>query len=69
MCDRNDVAAEGRDEQFSEEDVGGRCHAILTSGRRCPNAALPKATLDAAEANPDKQAKMNAYCSAAVSAM
>jgi transcription termination/antitermination protein NusA len=25
----------------SEEDVSGRCHAILSSGKRCPNAALP----------------------------
>src|SRR5947207_4950200 len=24
-----------------EEDVSGRCHAILGSGKRCPNAALP----------------------------
>jgi N utilization substance protein A len=24
-----------------EEELGGRCAAILTSGRRCPNAALP----------------------------
>jgi N utilization substance protein A len=24
-----------------EEDVTGRCHAILSSGKRCPNAALP----------------------------
>ena len=24
-----------------EEDVGGRCAAILGNGRRCPNAALP----------------------------
>jgi N utilization substance protein A len=24
-----------------EEDVSGRCHAILSSGKRCPNAALP----------------------------
>ena len=23
------------------EDLGGRCHAILANGRRCPNAALP----------------------------
>jgi transcription termination/antitermination protein NusA len=29
---------EGYEEQ---EDVGGRCHAILANGRRCPNAALP----------------------------
>src|SRR5262245_5967759 len=26
---------------YQEEDTGGRCAAILTSGRRCPNAALP----------------------------
>src|SRR5689334_10831218 len=25
----------------TEEDVTGRCHAILSSGKRCPNAALP----------------------------
>jgi len=24
-----------------DEDVSGRCHAVLTSGKRCPNAALP----------------------------
>ena len=24
-----------------EEEVGGRCAAILANGRRCPNAALP----------------------------
>jgi N utilization substance protein A len=24
-----------------EEDVSGRCHAVLSSGKRCPNAALP----------------------------
>jgi N utilization substance protein A len=24
-----------------DEDVTGRCHAVLTSGKRCPNAALP----------------------------
>jgi N utilization substance protein A len=30
---------DGYDE--GQEDVGGRCHAILANGRRCPNAALP----------------------------
>jgi N utilization substance protein A len=30
---------EGYDE--GQEEVGGRCHAILANGRRCPNAALP----------------------------
>jgi N utilization substance protein A len=30
----------GYDEDAGE-DVGGRCHAILANGRRCPNAALP----------------------------
>src|SRR5206468_4373023 len=24
-----------------EEELGGRCGAILSNGRRCPNAALP----------------------------
>jgi N utilization substance protein A len=24
-----------------DEDVSGRCHAVLSSGKRCPNAALP----------------------------
>ena len=24
-----------------EEDVTGRCHAVLSTGKRCPNAALP----------------------------
>lgn len=32
----------GSDEDFEEgEAESGRCHAILSSGRRCPNAALP----------------------------
>src|SRR5947199_8051490 len=26
---------------YEEEEVSGRCAAILTSGKRCPNAALP----------------------------
>jgi transcription termination/antitermination protein NusA len=26
---------------FQEEDVAGRCAAIMSNGRRCPNAALP----------------------------
>lgn len=26
---------------YEEEEAAGRCAAILTSGRRCPNAALP----------------------------
>jgi N utilization substance protein A len=26
---------------YDEEETAGRCAAILTSGRRCPNAALP----------------------------
>src|SRR5205823_228834 len=24
-----------------DEDTTGRCHAVLATGRRCPNAALP----------------------------
>jgi N utilization substance protein A len=26
---------------YEEEDVAGRCAAIMSNGRRCPNAALP----------------------------
>jgi N utilization substance protein A len=32
---------EGGYDDDGAEDVGGRCHAILANGRRCPNAALP----------------------------
>src|SRR5437588_1586635 len=28
---------------FEEEEVAGRCHASLSNGKRCPNAALPGA--------------------------
>src|SRR5919206_1142663 len=30
-----------QDSGYEEEEVGGRCAAILANGRRCPNAALP----------------------------
>jgi N utilization substance protein A len=33
--------SDGGGYEEGEEDVGGRCHAILANGRRCPNAALP----------------------------
>jgi transcription termination/antitermination protein NusA len=37
-----DFAQEEADSGYGEEEeVSGRCHAILTNGRRCPNAALP----------------------------
>jgi N utilization substance protein A len=37
-----EFAAEEAEHGYEEEDVtGGRCAAILTNGRRCPNAALP----------------------------
>jgi N utilization substance protein A len=32
---------ESDDVDEGEEELGGRCHAILANGRRCPNAALP----------------------------
>src|SRR5688572_15913196 len=34
-----------------EEELGGRCAAILTSGRRCPNAALPQSRYCGLEAH------------------
>jgi N utilization substance protein A len=36
-----DFAAEEQDGGFEEQEASGRCAAILTSGRRCPNAPLP----------------------------
>src|SRR3954451_13188343 len=37
-----EFAKEEQESGFDEgEDVGGRCHAVLGNGRRCPNAALP----------------------------
>src|SRR5687767_5040784 len=36
-----EFAKEEQDSPYEEEEVGGRCAAILGNGRRCPNAALP----------------------------
>jgi N utilization substance protein A len=36
-----EFAEEEAEMGYEEEEVSGRCAAILTSGRRCPNAALP----------------------------
>jgi transcription termination/antitermination protein NusA len=36
-----EFAAEEAEGGYEEEAVAGRCAAILTSGRRCPNQALP----------------------------
>jgi hypothetical protein len=36
-----EFAAEEAEHGYEEEEVQGRCAAILSSGRRCPNAALP----------------------------
>ena len=36
-----EFAKEEQDSGYEEEEVGGRCAAILANGRRCPNAALP----------------------------
>ncbi|HEX8121989.1 MAG TPA: transcription termination factor NusA [Solirubrobacteraceae bacterium] len=38
-----EFATEEQDGDYGgEEELDGRCHAILTNGRRCPNAALPQ---------------------------
>ena len=44
-------------------DIAGACRSIAQ------DLDVPKATLDAAEANADPQARMNAYCEAALSAI
>ena len=36
-----EFAAEEAEHGFEDEDLQGRCAAIMTSGRRCPNASLP----------------------------
>ncbi len=36
-----EFAAEEAEHGYEEEDAQGRCAAILSNGRRCPNAALP----------------------------
>jgi N utilization substance protein A len=37
-----EFATDQNEEEYEEEQTGGgRCAAVLSSGRRCPNAALP----------------------------
>jgi len=36
-----EFATEESESGYEEEELGGRCAAVLSSGRRCPNAALP----------------------------
>jgi transcription termination/antitermination protein NusA len=36
-----EIAFGGGGDDEAGEDISGRCHAILTNGKRCPNAALP----------------------------
>ena len=36
-----EFASEGGGEEGEVEEAGGRCLAVLSNGRRCPNAALP----------------------------
>src|SRR2546421_2093062 len=37
-----EFAAEEAEHSYEEEEASGRCHAILSNGRRCPNAALQR---------------------------
>jgi N utilization substance protein A len=37
----SDFAAEDSGVEGDDEDTSGRCHAIMSNGRLCPNAALP----------------------------
>ena len=36
-----EFAADAGETSYDEEEAGGRCAAVLTNGRRCPNASLP----------------------------
>jgi transcription termination/antitermination protein NusA len=40
-----------------EEEVGGRCAAILSNGRRCPNAAVPSSRYCGLDAHQALQGK------------
>src|SRR5215469_18270447 len=46
-----EFAAEEAEHGYEEEDTGGRCAAILSNGRRCPNAALPSSRYCGIEAH------------------
>ncbi|HEY5198360.1 MAG TPA: transcription termination/antitermination protein NusA, partial [Solirubrobacteraceae bacterium] len=37
----SEFAAEEAEHGYEEEDVQGRCAAVMSTGRRCPNASLP----------------------------
>jgi N utilization substance protein A len=37
----SEFAAEEAESGYEEEEIQGRCAAILSNGRRCPNASLP----------------------------
>ena len=37
----SEFAGEPQDDSYDEPDAGGRCGAVMTTGRRCPNATLP----------------------------
>jgi len=36
-----EFAAEEQEQGYEEEETQGRCAAVMSTGRRCPNAALP----------------------------
>src|SRR5439155_26516288 len=36
-----EFSAEEAEHGYDEEEVSGRCAAIMSTGRRCPNASLP----------------------------
>jgi len=37
----SEFAAEEQEQGYEEEETQGRCAAVMSTGRRCPNAALP----------------------------
>src|SRR6202012_4529691 len=46
-----EFAAEEAEHGYEQEEAQGGCPAILTNGRRCPNAALPGSRHGGVEAN------------------
>jgi N utilization substance protein A len=53
----SEFAAEEQEQGYEEEETQGRCAAVMSTGRRCPNAALPGSRycgLDSHQALADK---------------
>jgi N utilization substance protein A len=56
-----EFAQEESEGEYEEEETSGRCAAILTSGRRCPNASLPGSKFCGVQAHQELQGTGSVY--------